>query len=182
MPSAWHVRPNQRHLNRIDPFRSSANSWSFYIAGNPSLALTIPYHPCMVYSLHLVDYYGKCKQIYQTWILWVYFHATTFTLSVLSRGSLMITQEIPTNPSSWISWRHKDPQGTQDFPIFGCSKVTGLTWLSVQFVLEFFCCQFFGSSLTLVPQQSNQPSHSEFLNSVVERNYGFHRAFWEYKT
>ena len=32
----------------------------------------IPSDPCMVcISLHLVDFYGKCREIYHTWMLWV---------------------------------------------------------------------------------------------------------------
>ena len=30
-----------------------------------------PYHPGMVHIyLHLVDFYGKCVQIYYTWMVW----------------------------------------------------------------------------------------------------------------
>ena len=38
------------------------------------VSLNNPYHPRMAYIYpHLVEFYGKCGEIYHTWILWVIF-------------------------------------------------------------------------------------------------------------
>ena len=80
------------------------------IARLPLICLTHRIHVWYIY-LHLVDFYGKCSQIYHTWILWVSHlgkylllvpsigHANPSSLEVAAWATLHVITRHPTSPS-----------------------------------------------------------------------------------
>ena len=67
------IRPQEEGFP--DPIRYLKNG-AFLVVTSRGETLHVIFHRIHVWyiCLHLVNFYGKCREIYHTWILWVFYH------------------------------------------------------------------------------------------------------------
>ena len=83
---SWRLDPGSIHFHRKIRWGSHEK-----ISNVPSS--TSPYHPCMVYFPTLVDFYGKCREIYHTWMVWAGFAIITKGLDMETWWSMFFLSD-----------------------------------------------------------------------------------------